>query len=58
VILATNTSSQSITEIAAATKRPEHVIDALLQPGPVMKLIEIIRGFTSDETYKIVEELW
>jgi len=59
VILATNTSSQSITEIAAATKRPEQVIGMhFFNPVPVMKLIEIIRGLlTSDETYKIVEDL-
>jgi 3-hydroxybutyryl-CoA dehydrogenase len=59
VILATNTSSQSITEIAAATKRPEQVIGMhFFNPVPVMKLVEIIRGLlTSDETYKIVEDL-
>jgi len=59
VILATNTSSQSITEIAAATKRPEQVIGMhFFNPVPVMKLVEIIRGLlTSDETYKTVEDL-
>jgi 3-hydroxybutyryl-CoA dehydrogenase len=59
VILATNTSSQSITEIAAATKRPEQVIGMhFFNPVPVMKLIEIIRGLlTSDETYRTVEDL-
>ncbi|MCC7431636.1 3-hydroxybutyryl-CoA dehydrogenase [bacterium] len=58
-ILASNTSSISITEIAAVTKRPEKVIGMhFMNPVPVMKLVEIIRGFsTSDETCKIVEEL-
>jgi len=51
-ILATNTSSISITEIAARTKRPEAVIGMhFMNPVPVMKLVEIIRGLaTSDET--------
>ena len=51
-ILATNTSSISITEIAARTKRPENVIGMhFMNPVPVMKLVEIIRGLaTSDET--------
>ena len=51
-ILATNTSSISITEIAAATNRPEKVIGMhFMNPVPVMKLVEIIRGLaTSDET--------
>lgn len=51
-ILATNTSSISITEIAAQTKRPESVIGMhFMNPVPVMKLVEIIRGLaTSDET--------
>ncbi|MGK2960795.1 MAG: 3-hydroxybutyryl-CoA dehydrogenase [Gemmatimonadaceae bacterium] len=51
-ILATNTSSISITEIAARTKRPEKVIGMhFMNPVPVMKLVEIIRGLaTSDET--------
>ena len=58
-ILASNTSSQSITEIGAATKRPEKVIGMhFFNPVPVMKLVEIIRGLlTSDETYEIVKEL-
>jgi 3-hydroxybutyryl-CoA dehydrogenase len=51
-ILASNTSSISITEIAARTKRPEQVIGMhFMNPVPVMKLVEIIRGLaTSDET--------
>ena len=51
-ILATNTSSISITEIAAATERPERVIGMhFMNPVPVMKLVEIIRGLgTSDAT--------
>ena len=51
-ILATNTSSISITEIAAQTKRPQNVIGMhFMNPVPVMKLVEIIRGLaTSDET--------
>jgi len=59
VILASNTSSQSITEIAASTRRPEQVIGMhFFNPVPLMKLIEIIRGLlTSDETYKTVEDL-
>ncbi len=51
-ILATNTSSISITEIAAATQRPDHVIGMhFMNPVPLMKLVEIIRGQeTSDDT--------
>ena len=57
-ILATNTSSISITEIAAVTKRPDMVIGMhFMNPVPIMKLIEVIRGYsTSDEvTHKIME---
>jgi 3-hydroxybutyryl-CoA dehydrogenase len=59
VILATNTSSISITEIGAATKRPDKVIGMhFMNPVPVMKLVEIIRGLaTSDETYQAVHDL-
>ena len=51
-ILATNTSSISITKIAAATKRPEQVIGMhFMNPVPIMKLVEVIRGYdTSDAT--------
>lgn len=59
VILATNTSSLPITEIAAVTSRPESVIGMhFMNPVPVMILVEVIRGIaTSDEVYAIVEEL-
>ncbi len=58
-ILASNTSSISITQIAAATTRPDKVIGMhFMNPVPVMKLVEIIKGYsTSTETYRIVEEL-
>src|SRR6476620_11130123 len=58
-ILATNTSSISITEIAAKTKRPEYVIGMhFMNPVPVMQLVEVIRGLaTSDETTQRVFEL-
>jgi len=58
-ILASNTSSISITVLGAATRRPDKVIGMhFMNPVPVMKLVEIIRGIgTSDETYAKVERL-
>jgi 3-hydroxybutyryl-CoA dehydrogenase len=58
-ILASNTSSISITKIGAATKRPDKVIGMhFMNPVPVMTLVEVIRGIaTSDETYSRVEAL-
>ena len=58
-ILASNTSSISITRIAAATKRADKVIGMhFMNPVPVMVLVEVIRGIaTSDETYRRVEDL-
>ena len=58
-ILASNTSSISITKIASATKRPDKVIGMhFMNPVPIMKLVEIIRGYsTSDETMKTIVEI-
>jgi 3-hydroxybutyryl-CoA dehydrogenase len=59
VILTTNTSSMSVTEIAMATKRPERVAGMhFFNPAPLMKLVEVIRGYhTNDETTHIVMEM-
>lgn len=59
VILASNTSSISITKLGAATRRPDKVIGMhFMNPVPVMKLVEVIRGIaTSDETYEHVRQL-
>jgi 3-hydroxybutyryl-CoA dehydrogenase len=59
VVLATNTSSISITALSARTKRPDRVIGMhFMNPVPLMKLVEIIRGLaTSDETYQTTRGL-
>ncbi len=59
VIIATNTSSMSITEIGASTKRPDKVCGMhFFNPVPLMRLVEIIRGYsTSDETIQTTTEL-
>lgn len=59
VILATNTSSMSITEIAAATQRPERVAGMhFFNPAQLMKLVEVVRGYkTSDETVEKLKAL-
>ena len=59
VILSSNTSSLSITKIAAATQRPSQVIGMhFMNPVPVMQLVEIIRGLqTSQETFNVVKSL-
>jgi len=57
--LATNTSSISVTKLAAATSRPERVIGMhFMNPPPIMKLVEVVRAVqTSEETYALVKEL-
>ena len=59
VLLTTNTSSMSVTEIAAATQRPEKVAGMhFFNPAPLMKLVEVIRGYhTDDATAQSVMEL-
>ena len=59
VILSSNTSSISITKIAAVTKRPEKVIGMhFMNPVPMMKLVEIVNGLaTSDETFQVTKDL-
>ncbi len=59
VILASNTSSMSLTEIATATKRPDKVVGMhFFNPVPLMRLVEVIRGYhTSDETVAVTTEL-
>ncbi len=59
IVLATNTSSLSITEIASVTDRPDRVVGMhFFNPAPVMKLVEVVPGYnTSDETIEIVKKL-
>ncbi len=59
VILTTNTSSMSITEIAASTKRPEKVAGMhFFNPAPLMRLVEVVRGFnTNDGTVQIIKKM-
>ncbi|HQO64606.1 MAG: 3-hydroxyacyl-CoA dehydrogenase family protein [Syntrophorhabdus sp.] len=59
VILSSNTSSMSITEIATATKRPDKVVGMhFFNPVPLMRLVEVVRGYnTSDETVAITIDL-
>ncbi len=59
VILASNTSSISITRIASVTKRPERVIGMhFMNPAPIMELVEVVRGqATSDETFRVTASL-
>ncbi len=59
VILSSNTSSMSITEIATATKRPDKVVGMhFFNPVPLMRLVEIVRGhFTSNDTVAVTAEL-
>ena len=59
VILTTNTSSMSVTEIAMATKRPDRVAGMhFFNPAPIMKLVEVIRAYhTNDETVRTVMEM-
>ena len=59
VVLASNTSSMSLTEIATATKRPDKVCGMhFFNPAPLMRLVEVVRGYhTSDETVAVTTEL-
>jgi 3-hydroxybutyryl-CoA dehydrogenase len=59
VVLSSNTSSMSITELATATKRPDKVVGMhFFNPVPLMRLVEVVRGYaTSDETVAITAEL-